>query len=49
MPATYANGVRLTYDEDASPSRYFYPLSRDFFTMSVRPYTAPGAPRVKAN
>ena len=49
VPATAANGVRLTYDESASPSRYFYPLSRDFFTLSVRPYTAPSVPRVKAN
>jgi hypothetical protein len=49
VPATATNGVRLTYDEDASPSRYFYPLSRDFFTMSVRPYTDPGLPKVKAS
>jgi uncharacterized protein YigE (DUF2233 family) len=49
VPATAANGVRLTYDEDASPSRYFYPLSRDFLTMSVRPYTATAATRVKAS
>jgi len=43
VPATADNGVRLTYDEVPSPSRYFYPLSRDFFTMSVRPYTVPVA------
>jgi hypothetical protein len=43
VPATADNGVRLTYDEEALPSRYFYTLSRDFFTMSVRPYTVPEA------
>ena len=43
VPATEDNGVRLTYDEETSPSRYFYPLSRDFFTMSVRPYQVPEA------
>jgi hypothetical protein len=43
VPANADNGVRLTYDEEPSPSRYFYPLSRDFFTMSVRPYSVPVA------
>ena len=40
-PATSTNGVTLTYDEATSPNRYFSPLSRDFFTMSVRPFTTP--------
>jgi len=43
VPATSTNGVRLTYDEEPSPDRYFYTLSRDFFTMSVRPYSVPVA------
>ena len=43
VPATAANGVKLTYDQATYPSRYFYPLSRDFFTMSVRPYSVPAA------
>ena len=38
VPATAYNGTRLTYDEEPSPSRYFAPLSRDFFTMSLRPF-----------
>ena len=44
LPATSTNGTPLTYDEQTSPSRYFAPLSRDFFTMSVRAsaVTAPG-------
>jgi len=37
--ASAANGTLLTYDQATSPSRYFAPLSRDFFTMSVRPVT----------
>jgi len=41
--ASSANGTLLTYDESTSPTRYFAPLSRDFFTMSVRPVTAPAA------
>jgi hypothetical protein len=49
VPATADNGVRLTYDEDASPSRYFSSLSRDFITMSVRPYNATATTRVKAS
>jgi hypothetical protein len=36
-PATSTNGTLLTYDEATSSSRYFSTLSRDFFTMSVRP------------
>jgi hypothetical protein len=41
VPATAANGTLLTFDQNTSPSRYFATLSRDFFTMSVRPYSAP--------
>ncbi len=41
--ATATNGTLLTYDEQTSPSRYFAPLSRDFITMSVRPFTSRGA------
>jgi hypothetical protein len=37
-PST-TNGTTLTYDEATSPTRYFSTLSRDFFTMSVRPVT----------
>jgi len=40
-PATASNGTKLTYDEQTDPSRYFAPLSRDFFTMSVRPVALP--------
>jgi hypothetical protein len=43
VAATANNGTRLTYDEQASPSRYFSTLSRDFFTMSVRPFAVPAA------
>ncbi len=39
--ASGANGKLLTYDEQPRPSRYFQSLSRDFFTMSVRPYSPP--------
>ncbi len=42
-PATSTNGTKLTYDQQTDPSRYFYPLSRDFFTMSVRPVAVPAA------
>ena len=41
VPATADNGNLLTYDQNTSPNRYFSTLSRDFITMSVRPYTAP--------
>ena len=44
VPATADNGVKLTYDQQTYPSRYFYPLSRDFITESVRPYAPPAAP-----
>lgn len=37
------NGTTLTYDEATSPTRYFAPLSRDFFTMSVRPVSVHSA------
>jgi hypothetical protein len=40
VPASAASGVRLTYDQQTDPSRYFSPLSRDFITVSVRPFTA---------
>jgi hypothetical protein len=43
IPATSLEGTKLTYDEQAQPSRYFAPLSRDFFTMSVRPVATPNA------
>jgi hypothetical protein len=39
--ASATNGNLLTYDEQTRPSRYFGPLSRDFITMSVRPYSPP--------
>ena len=42
-PASAANGTLLTYDQNTSPSRYFSTLSRDFFTMSVRPVSVPSA------
>ena len=42
-PST-TNGTTLTYDQATSPTRYFAPLSRDFFTMSVRPFNVPTAP-----
>ena len=38
VPATAASGVLLTSDQQTYPSRYFYPLSRDFITVSVRPF-----------
>ena len=45
VPASATNGTLLTYDQQTSPpSRYFAPLSRDFFTMSVRPTTTPVSP-----
>jgi hypothetical protein len=44
VPASADSGTLLTVDQNTSPSRYFDTLSRDFFTMSVRPYSAP-APR----
>jgi len=40
VPASAASGTVLTYDQQTYPSRYFYPLSRDFITESVRPVTA---------
>ena len=43
-PASAATGTLLTSDQSTSPGRYFAPLSRDFFTMSVRPVTIPAAP-----
>ena len=43
-PATATDGTLLTYDQNTSPGRYFSPLSRDFFTMSVRPVSAAAAP-----
>ena len=43
VPATGTNGILLTYDQNTSPGRYFDTLSRDFVTMSVRPYSAPAA------
>jgi len=46
VPATgpsTTNGTLLTYDENTSPTRYFAPLSRDFFTMSVRPVASTAA------
>jgi len=43
VPAAAGNGTLLTFDQNTSPSRYFAALSRDFFTMSVRPYSAPAA------
>ncbi len=42
-PASAASGILLTADEATSPSRYFSTLSRDFFTMSVRPVAVPAA------
>ena len=36
--ASGTDGTLLTYDEQTYPDRYFYALSRDFVTMSVRPY-----------
>jgi hypothetical protein len=39
--ASGASGTVLTYDQATSPTRYFSPLSRDFITESVRPYTPP--------
>ncbi len=44
VPASATNGMRLTYDEQPSPDRYFYPLSRDFVTMSTRPFVPPTVP-----
>ena len=41
---TTTNGTLLTYDQNTSPTRYFSTLSRDFFTMSVRPVSTPSAP-----
>jgi hypothetical protein len=41
--ATATNGTLLTYDQNTSPGRYFSTLSRDFFTMSVRPVATPAA------
>ena len=43
VPAASDNGNLLTYDQNTSPSRYFSTLSRDFITMSVRPFTVPAA------
>ena len=43
-PASGTSGTLLTYDEQTYPSRYFSSLSRDFVTMSVRPYATPAAP-----
>ena len=43
-PASAATGTLLTSDQSTSPGRYFAPLSRDFFTMSVRPVTVAAAP-----
>jgi hypothetical protein len=43
VPASATNGTLLTYDEQTYPSRYFSTLSRDFVTMSVRPYAGPVA------
>ena len=39
VPAAADSGTLLTFDQTTSPSRYFATLSRDFFTMSVRPYS----------
>jgi len=47
LPASATNGTLLTYDQQTSPSRYFAPLSRDFFTMSVRPTGSTLAPHVR--
>jgi hypothetical protein len=41
--ASGTSGTLLTYDQATSPTRYFSPLSRDFITESVRPYTPPAA------
>jgi hypothetical protein len=41
-PATSTNGTLLTYDQTTMRSRYFGSLSRDFFTMSVRPIANAG-------
>ncbi len=46
QPASAASGTKLTYDESSSPSRYFAPSARDFFTMSARTVPAP-KPRSK--
>jgi len=43
VPASGTDGTLLTYDEQTYPDRYFYALSRDFVTMSVRPYNPPPA------
>jgi len=43
VPATGLTGTLLTYDQATSPGRYFDTLSRDFITMSVRPFTVPAA------
>ena len=47
VPASSTNGTLLTSDEATSPGRYFSTLSRDFITMSVRPYTAPARSAAK--
>ena len=39
VPASSTSGNLLTSDENTQPGRYFAPLSRDFVTMSVRPFT----------
>ncbi len=36
QPATAVNGTKLTFDESASPDRYFAASSRDFITVSAR-------------
>ena len=42
-PASGTDGTLLTSDERTYPDRYFYALSRDFVTMSVRPYGTPAS------
>jgi hypothetical protein len=43
VSAAADSGTLLTFDQKTSPNRYFSTLSRDFFTMSVRPYSVPAA------
>ncbi len=43
VAASGSNGTLLTYDEQTYPDRYFAALSRDFVTLSVRPYSPPAA------